>query len=603
MLESFRLNLVKRSRSLTALGIVLIIAVSSGVVAARIEKGHGTSPAYKSSKRELQFFADQCNPPLPNNGISDDAMPLRACMARMPRNAIMNLDGRKPYYFASHDSSDPVWGKSANCEISLRSNQALNLNGAAITPSKAEQAVNSDFMICAGSPAGSNTPLLRYGAAGNFIRINNTAPDARSVTVSRWASGPNNGGTARCSGAACASQFRAGDYIYIDYGCNAVPECGGDADIFIGWDQVCANGNAATGVIPLCYPLLKPYASSGRYHPRIFDYNTSVRTTPGGYGGPMAADITIENGTINSGTTNGILLEGTVGALISHIHDPNMKPLAASGFLFANNNHLSVISYNSVHGPGCTGDTDFNAGEFTSSMNTITHNSAVVTGIGCGSSSQAEKVFGDSEGDEANHYSYNTATILAGGTVNPISSACDYAYATWGDTFDHEDCHSAYAGFLDGPAGDGGQAGPTAVTNGIYVAARNNFTMQVPGDQAIGNTITETGGGIAVYLLAGARISGNTINVENKSSEFGAIALQSGVGGNTVYNSVFSRNVFNCLVPGGCKNGIYLEDPGKLLPSARLTFTDQTFNGFNSNIALLGSARSNLPELEMNTVR
>jgi hypothetical protein len=515
-------------------------------------------------------------------------------MAAMPAGATMNLDGSKPYYFDSHNSSDPVWGADANCETSLRSKQTLNLNGATITASAAEQTVNSDFVICAGSPTGNNTPLQQYGAAGNFIQINNTAPKANSVTVAQLASGPNNGGTASCSGTACAGQFRKGDYIYIDYGCNAVASCGGDVDVFVGWDQVCGNGNTSTGVIPLCYPLLKPYVAAGGYNPRIFDYNTSVMTSPGGFGGPMASNITIENGTINNGTTNGILLEGTVHALVTHINEPNMNPLAGSGFLFANNNHLSVISYNSVSGPGCTSDTNFNAGEFTSSMNTITYNTAVVTGVGC-TSSQGEKVFGDSEGDEANHYSYNTATLLAGGSANAGFSECDYAYNTWGETFDHESCTSAYAGFLDGPAGNSGQAGPTSVTNGNYTAANNDLIMQVPGDQAVDNTITETGGGIAIYLLGQALVTNNAISDTTVSPSFGAIAIQAGVGGNTVYNSQFDANVLDCTVPGGCGYGFYIENPGVMLASDTLTIADETFTGFSDKIALLGGEATNVP--------
>jgi hypothetical protein len=345
--------------------------------------------------------------------------------------------------------------------------------------------------------------------------------------------------------------------------------------------------------------LLKPYtaAECTSGNPRIFDYNTSVMTAPGGLGGPLATNITIENGTLNSGTTSGILLEGTIGALVTHINDPNMNPQLASGFLFANNNHLAVISYNSVRGPGCTGDTNFNAGEFTSSMNTITHNTAVVTGAGC-DSAHGEKVFGDSEGDEANHYSYNTATVQAGGSANAGLSSCDYAYNTWGDTFDHENCTSAYTGFLDGPAGSG-QAGPTSVTNGSYTAANNDLTMQVPGDQALGNTITETGGGIPIYLLGETQLSNNVINLTTVATVFGALTFQGGVTGNSVYNSQIGYNVFNCLVSGGCANGIYLEDPGTLLPSATLTIAAQAFSGFSDNIDILGSEAADVPNQEI----
>jgi hypothetical protein len=265
------------------------------------------SPGYASAEK-LEFFADNCG--LPNDGVHDDAAPLRTCMAAMPAGATMNLDGSKSYYFAGHSSSDPIWGGgTANCETYLRSQQTLNLNGASISSSAAEQAVTGNYQICAETPSGSNTPLSQFGAAGNFIQINDATANATSVTISEVAPGPNNGGTAQCSGVACAGQFKDGDYIYIDCGVNAVPPAG-DVDIFVGWDQVCGNGNTRTGVFPLCHPLLKPYtaAECTSGNPRIFDYNTSTATVPGGYGGPLAGNITIENGTINSGTTNGFCL-------------------------------------------------------------------------------------------------------------------------------------------------------------------------------------------------------------------------------------------------------------------------------------------------------
>ena len=52
-------------------------------------------------------------------------------METMPSGATMNLDGSKPYYFSTYGSSDPLWGPQ-QCELYLRSNQTLNLNGASL---------------------------------------------------------------------------------------------------------------------------------------------------------------------------------------------------------------------------------------------------------------------------------------------------------------------------------------------------------------------------------------------------------------------------------------------------------------------------------------
>src|ERR1700728_4605698 len=92
--------------------------------------GH-TSDSY------TQFYADDCG--LPNDGLHDDAAPLRSCMETMPSGATMNLDPSKPYYFSTYGSSDPLWGPQ-QCELYLRSNQTLNLNGASLTDSAAVEA-------------------------------------------------------------------------------------------------------------------------------------------------------------------------------------------------------------------------------------------------------------------------------------------------------------------------------------------------------------------------------------------------------------------------------------------------------------------------------
>jgi hypothetical protein len=532
----------------------------------------------------VQFYADQCNPALPNNGVQDDAAPLRSCMAKMPEGATMNLDGNKPYYFASHSNSNPVWYGQL-CETYLLSGQMLEFDGATITQSAGEASPSNIFMICAGSP-NFNYPGS-MGGSPTFDATADTAANATSVTLSIPAD---------------AANYNPGDDIYIDCGSDA-----GNADIFVGWNQV-NNTNSSTGVINLMYPMLKPYAHGAAGCPgsagsaRIYDWTTSGGGSSSYNLGPMAHYVYIEGpGTLYQGaggSLSPIVFEGTTGWAIDNITELN----SGNGqFAFANNLHLGRLYNDVLSTSGCGGDTNFNAGEFTSSLNEVEYNTATLTGLGC-TSGQFERAFGDSQGDESNSYSYNTATLLAGGSANTWGSTCDYTYNTWGDTFDHSHCNSPYVGFEDG--GNNGQAGPTAVTNGNYTTANHALILQESGDQATGNTITENTGYIGIYIPGGsgwAQASNNVINYGIQAPYFGAIVI--GGWGTYAYDSQIGPNIMSCLA-SNCANGsigIYVEDPGTLLPSATLTIALQTFIGFTDDIALLGAVLSNVPQLTILT--
>ncbi|HTT74857.1 MAG TPA: hypothetical protein VMF50_02655 [Candidatus Binataceae bacterium] len=518
-----------------------------------------------ASNLGLQYYADDCG--LPNNGTSDDAAGLRTCMAAMPAGATMNLDGAKPYYLASHSTSNAIWG-SQPCELYLNTEQHLKFNGAVIIKASGE-AGNS--VICAGSP-NFNTP----GASGGspvFYQINNTAANATSITTAT---------------AANAGNINAGDDLYIDCGTNS-----SDQDIFVGWDEASAAGNASTGVINLKYPLLKPYtaAECASGNPRIYDWTTGA----GGYNlGPLAHDVSIEGpGTVNlpSGDTAFIILEGTVRPVVTGIYQNGGS--ANAQFIFGNNNHLGLFSGNSGISAGCEGDTYFNPGEFTSSLNQVSYNK--VTLVGTSSCTSQEKAFGDSEGDEANSYSYNTAVVQALGSPN--LGVCDYTLDTWGDVFDHENCTSAYKGFTDG--GATGQSGATAVTNGNYTASGDNgITIENAGDKVIGNTVTETGGGIGIYLLGSgaAAVSGNTINYPNAAPGFGAIVISG------LDNSTITHNVVTSAAGG---TGIYTTDG---TPPSGVVLSNNSLTGFSQNMNFqptglaAGAAESNLGEPDFNAL-
>ena len=533
-----------------------------------------------------QFYADQCKPALPNNGVQDDAAPLRSCMAAMPEGATMNLDGNKPYYFASHSNSNSVWYGQL-CETYLLSSQMLMLNGATITQSAAEASPSNIFMICAGSP-NFNYPGS-MGGSPTFDAIADTPPNATSVTLLT----PSD-----------AANYNPGDDIYIDCGSDA-----GNADIFVGWNQV-NNTNSATGVINLLYPMLKPYAHGAAGCPgspsaaRIYDWTTSGGGSSSYNLGPMTHDVYIEGpGTIKQGaggSLSPIVFEGTTSWDIDSITELNT---GNGQFAFANNLHLGHMYHDVLSAAGCGGDTNLNAGEFTSSINDVEDNAVTLTGLGC-TSGQFERAFGDSQGDESNLYAYNTTTLLAGGSANTWGSTCDYTYHTWGDTFDHSICNSPYVGFEDG--GNNGQAGPTAVTNGNYTAANHDLILQESGDQATGNTITENTGYIGIYIPGAsgwAQVSKNVINYGTQAPYFGAIVI--GSWGNYAYDSQIGPNILSCLA-SNCANGsigIYVVDPGTLLPSATLTIDAQSFTGFTEDIALLGAVLTNVPQLTILTAQ
>jgi hypothetical protein len=518
-----------------------------------------TNAQTAASNLGLQYYADNCAG-IHNDGTNDDAAALRTCMATMPAGATMNLDGGRTYLLASHTTTDSIY-KGSSCELFLRSNQTLKFNGATVNSSSAEGTANAS-QICAGQPQ-FNTPGTG-GGSPTFIPIGNTVANAVSVTTTTHAS---------------AANVNQGDFIYIDCGSNA-----GDDDVFVGWNQAAATGNATTGVIPLTYPLLKPYSAAddatcgGGSGPRIYDWTTCGGGSCGFNLGPMATDITIDGGggTLNEGTTSGIVFQGTVGGGIRNLHftttgSPNGE------FIFANNNHLMTLENNTAVGPGCTGDTNFNIGQFASSLNLIKGNNVTLTGVGCISSGglPGMKAYGDSEGDEANHWSDNKATILAGGSPDAGRTDCEIAYNTWGETFDHEICYNAVGqGFVDGPAGSPGASGPNLVTNGTYKTAGSEIIAAVDGDQITGNNLTSLGDTIDVFLQGRAQVSNNTINTVNAS--FGAIGIPTGYG-NSGYSSQFGPNTINCIV-SSCKTAFRIEDPGSVVQSP-LTIAPQTFSG------------------------
>jgi hypothetical protein len=485
------------------------------------------------------FYADQCKPPLHNDGLHDDAAALRSCMAAMPAGSTMTLDGTKVYYFGSHRSSDADWGTN-KCELYLRSQRALNLDGATVKQSDDEVAAGA-AMICAGSN-NQNTP-----AEGPFYPVNQTQPGANSLTTLVPAD---------------AGNFAAGDFGYIDCGANA-----NDDDVDIGWFEAGpGGGNPATGTIPLVYPLLKPYTGTidsqcGGRTPRIFNYTTSPgpsQSNPGG--GPLATDISIENGTLINGQpaiASPIVLTGTVNAQVDYINEPE----SGAQFIFGNNNHLSTFIHDNISSTGCGGDTNFNPGEFTSSMNVIEYSTSQLTGSGCtngtnGTPIQFERAFGDSEGDEGNVYLNDTATILRGGAPNG-NSPCAYAVNSWGDTYANLNCTSAYEGFAD--AGAIGSSGATVIKNSSFTCTGSApcITLEEPGDSITHSMITAGTSVLPIYLpTAAVTLEGNTIVASGSvPTSYGQLYL----GGNQLaYSSIIGTNTFICQATN-CTGGIGIE--------------------------------------------
>ena len=546
--------------------------------------------SFKPSTNSRRYYADQCVG-MRNDGLHDDEAPLEHCMASMPRGAAMNLDGNKSYLFIRYTRNTP-WAATTKCGIYLGSNQSLYLNGATINTSQSFRSANA-FPICAGGPMSSNTPESTYGAAGNFIQINDviTVP-TRTVTVSASASAPNNGGKASCSGVACANQFKAGDYVYMDCGTNT-PQ---DYDIFVGWNQV-QRANASTGVITMVYPVMKNYAAANcaSGNPRVFDITTSRASSAGGLGGPLAQNIAIEGpGTIISPSQSPITLQGTVNYDVGHIVVPS---LPGNGFLFANQNHFGRVHDNIMTGPGCGGDTDLNGGEFTSSYNLIDHNTVTATGVGCTSRSHifAE---GDSEGDEFNTYRDNIIKILPGGSVGAAAGYCDYTTNTWGDKFEGTHCNSADGGFTDPVYANGGPApgaGPVQLIGGVYTVYGNDnaaISLNAAGDELINTNINYMGNSADVAIAADSKIIGGYQSCNQRICQ-DEIGHNGGGWGSTIAGVTFKQS-------GNCNCAIQVDDPG----SVRSEKTRITGNNATAGIiSWAGSSRAHLPNavVESNT--
>jgi hypothetical protein len=521
-----------------------------------------------------QYYADQCGNfgasyALPNNGSSDDAAPLRACMAQMPAGATMNLDGAKPYLFTTHSSTwtgDCAGYNGQSGEIAVCDHQTLNWHGATITSTE-----TSVPPILMGSLQYNNPGAS--GGSPTFDAINDTAIGASSVTLQT---------------AADAANYNPGDDIYIDCGSNS-----GNEDIFVGWNQV-SDTHASTGVINLKYPMLKPYNHTATGCPaspsaaRIYDWTTCGGGTCGANLGPLAHDVYLEGpGTLKiaSGGVWSIVAQGLVNWGIDRI---NVDAHAGNPqFAFANNNHLGYITNSKIVSFGCSGDTLLNPGQFTSSFNVVDHDTATANGdpgVGCGSGTH-EAVLGDSEGGESNKYTNDVVTVLSGLSSNVSGlGACGYFVGTWGDVIDKLDCTAPFPepyGIIDAvPVG--GTAGPTLttpsqgplkITNSHFEnITGNSISFSIPYDTASGNLIEcgNSGGCILVgnYPVV---LTGNTINEYQCSTTTRAINVGNGA-------NVITGNTLNDI-SGSCTTGILL---GSSSSTAKLVISGNSIVGFGS---------------------
>lgn len=506
------------------------------------------------------FYADQCKG-MHNDGVNDDAAPLRTCMAAMPSGSTMNLDGSKPYYFTTNSTSVSTGYAGNSCELYVGANTTLNLHGATLTASSGEQSVSGNGMICAGGGNdAANTPGAGGSLAGTYDAIADTAAGANQVILTTHAH---------------AANYNNGDDIYIDCGCNASVTApsgngscsGSDVDVFIGWDQV-QDVNSSTGVINLMYPMQKPYVHNAAGCPgtsinnaRIYDWTTEGGShTPNQYQGPMQRNVYIHGGgaTLNIGAMQGLYYMSVVNGEVDGItiNTPNYND-NGENFLYANANHFIEVDHNNITNTGCTGDTSFNAGEFTSSINKIDFNRLTMTGnpgTGCG----REVGFGDSEGDESQYYSYNTCTMSPGGVAAASVSVCGYTDAIWNDTFDHENYTAAggTSGIIavvgDPAVNDGGI---TTVTNSLIntTAGGNAIIFQQPGDSAIGNTLNCSNASSCLFF---EYYSGPIIN--NTVNEIGCAATTYGI--YTSPGALISGNTVTGT--GSCTIGIYFPSGG-----------------------------------------
>jgi hypothetical protein len=504
-------------------------------------------------------------------------------METMPSGATMNLDPSKPYFFSTYGSSDPLWGPQ-QCELYLRSNQTLNLNGASLTDTAAVEAAGATF-ICAGSPnfnypgsvSGVGTPV--------FYNINPTAQNATQVATTN---------------AADAANFSPGDDIYIDGGTQLLHLC-------IGWDEV-SNVNPSTGVINLQYPLLKAYPGTSStcagLTPRIYDWSTGN----GSYNlGPLAHNVTIENGTItqvsNNSSIGPIVLEGTVHPILQNLHLHNVNN-GGSGAIFDNNNHLGIFNNIEVDGYGCTTDFTLYPGAFTSSLNVVENsvvNSSGNPGVGCGSN-ESEIAYGDEEGGEGNVFENDTATMLPGNTsneANPIN--CALENRSWGDVYEGLTCNSpAGAGFADQCIGTGpclraavapGEIGSIVVENSQISCFSGCLIGGVAGDQFVDNTSigVGAGGSLNVYLpTSPVNVTGNTI-IQNATGRTYALYIGNA---DASYGSVIENNTISCQPSrrGSCLNGLYVALPlGESSSTQPLTVIDNQVTRFRNDYVYPGA--------------
>lgn len=522
----------------------------------------------------LQYYADNCRPALPNDGSTDDAANLRACMAAMPAGAEMILDRNKPYYFASH-ANGTAW-TSDPCEINVLSGQTLNINGAIIKQSPAEGSTGTVFPICAGAPD-FNTPGSS-GGTPTFEPIADTVPNQSYVVLSTPAN---------------AANYHAGNDLYIDCGSNA-----GNYDEFVGYAQV-NDVNTTTGVLNLRHPMLKPYNHSAPTGcpgspsaARIYNWTTHPGMTAGAYNaGPLAHDVYIKGGNgwlIQQ--SGGSWLVGLQGTVRWGVDDLNIISLGSIGF-FANYDQLGHANRDTLIAPGCASDNFFGF-VFSSNLNNLDYDTLTLTGnpgVGCGSNQ--EFAFGDNEGSESNHYNHDIATVKEGLSTNrSTNGACAEFIGSWGDVVSDMECHSENMfGVEDGfPffSAEGttlNTQGPIKVTDShISAGTGSALNLELLDDTAIGNTLDCTGSNNCLYFPYWAgKAANNTINLSGCSSNGVGISI------GTAVNSSLQGNTIHA-VSGTCTAGIKVTGSGT---GATLNVVGNTIDqtGFTS---LLGSISS-----------
>lgn len=515
----------------------------------------------------LQFYADNCAG-IVNDGTSDDALPLRNCLAAIattyPNGGwTMNLDGAKPYFFNSSTITDPVWG-GQQCDLVLKTPQSLNWNHASINYGSTDpNGVNES--ICVGTP-NFNTPGTA-GGSPTFDTIGTTTGNTSTITLTTHAN---------------AANYHTGDDIYVDCGVNT-------NHVGVGWSQVSTTGNASTGVLNLKYPLVKPYPGTNSVcvgqTPRIYDWTTSGGGSSGANLGPLANNITIDGGggsiTTASNTTSApFTWEGSNNVTLA-----NMTIFAQSFAVFANNNHLATINNVHVIGQGCSSDFVLYSGQFASAFNTVENSSVNATGIGCA----AHVIpFGDSEGAESMTWTNDTATIQAAAAGTLIAGM--FEFESWNIQLSQmkiQDDASGGYGYAEQTST--GTDGPKFITNSTIISPNQTAALlQTNGDQLIGNTLQSNAQVVYIQGAGGVTVQGNQI--VNGSSSFGAVEVQGG------YCSTISGNTLNCA-NGSCGAGFNVVNPGSsnTCPLTIISNSVPLGSGQYTGVGL--GAQTNLPNL------